>query len=81
MEGIVPTLFPTDLTLQQKLAECRALVPALLEKVPHVLVTLGKDGVLWGSRDQGNQEKMLHFSTLGRPVHAPTVNVSGAGDR
>ena len=57
-----PTHTHTDLTLQQKLTECSTLVPSLLDHIPHILVTLGRDGVLWGRRREG--ERQCHTSQL-----------------
>ena len=82
--SLPPSLSPfpslSDLSLQQKLSECSVLVPGLLDNVPHVLATLGRDGVVWG-RKEGGRYAMSHFSTMGHPIHNQPVSVSGAGDR
>ena len=70
-----------DLTVEEKLTECGELIPRLLDHVPHVLASLGRDGVVWGERREGGETNLSHFTTFGRHSHTKPVSVSGAGDR
>jgi sugar/nucleoside kinase (ribokinase family) len=70
----------TDLTVEEKLTECGELIPSLLDHVPHVLASLGRDGVVWGERREGGESKLSHFTACGRHSHTQPVSVSGAGD-
>ena len=70
-----------DLTVEEKLTECGELIPRLLDHVPHVLASLGRDGVVWGERREGGETNLSHFTTFGRHAHTKPVSVSGAGDR
>ena len=71
-----------DLSLQEKLSECTLLVSPLLNHVPNVFASLGRDGVVWGRKTTiGGENKLSHFSTVGQSCHNDPVNVSGAGDR
>ena len=70
-----------DLSLEDKLEECFCYCPVLLENISTVFVSLGKDGVLVGQRDN-NMINMEHYAAA--PDHlvpVSVVNASGAGDR
>ena len=70
-----------DATLDEKLEECFHYCPVLLENVPTIFVSLGKDGVLVGQRDISDIT-MKHYPAA--PDHllpVSVVNASGAGDR
>ena len=81
MHARTHTCTHTELTVEEKLTECGELIPSLADHVPHVLASLGRDGVVWGERRKEGV-KLFHFSTVGHVSHgSQPVSVSGAGDR
>ena len=71
----------SGLSLDEKLAEVQTLIRPLLECVPHVFVTLGSHGVVWGSGGSGQSCLLRHFPVPKCFSYTSVVNVSGAGDR
>ena len=70
-----------DATLDEKLEECFHYCPVLLENVPTIFVSLGKDGVLVSQRDS-NEITMKHYPAAPNNLLPVSVaNASGAGDR
>jgi len=70
-----------DATLHEKLKECFQYCPVILENVPTIFVSLGKDGILVGQRED-NKNTFKHYPAA--PDHLLPVSVtstSGAGDR
>ena len=74
--------FPSELSLEDKLSECRQLVPPLLHHIPNVVVSLGKDGVLVCGREEERGQRCLHYPPAAdHLLPANVVSVTGAGDR
>ena len=72
----------SELSLEDKLYECKQLVPPLLHYIPNVIVSLGKDGVLVGGREGEEGGRCFHYPSAARhllPVNV--LSVTGAGDR
>lgn len=76
----VPSSSTLDATLDEKLEECFNYCPVLLENIPNIFISLGKDGVLVGQRNS-NEITLKHYPSA--PDHLLPVSVasaSGAGD-
>lgn len=70
-----------DCSLDTKLEECFHYCPVLLENIPTIFISLGKDGVLVGQR-QNNDITMKHYPAVPDSLLPVTVaSASGAGDR
>lgn len=73
------------MSLEEKLSESLELVGPMLSHIPTVLVSLGSDGVLSCSRQQGEEQVLtqcLHYPAAARYMLPVSVlSVSGAGDR
>ena len=74
--------FLSDLSLEDKLSECKQLVPSLLHHIPNIVVSLGRDGVLVGTREEDSGGQCLHYPPATECLlPANVVSVTGAGDR
>ena len=71
---------PSELLLEDKLSECMQLVPSLLEHIPNIVVSLGKDGVFYASQ-QMNGRFLHHPAAVQQLLPATVLSVTGAGDR
>ena len=82
----------TGLSVEEKFNECRQLCPSLLPHIPNVLVSLGRDGLVYARRgekrkERGSQEsnggmELLHYPpAASHLLPVSVVSVTGAGDR
>lgn len=74
----------SDLSLEDKVSECRRLLKPIMSHIPTVVVSLGSDGVLYCTREEGTNQQVecLHYPAAAEhmlPVRV--LSVSGAGDR
>ena len=73
-------LLPSELSLEDKLSECIQLTPPLLEHIPNIVVSLGKDGVLFATQ-QKSDELFYYPAAADHLLPARVLSVTGAGDR
>lgn len=70
------------MSTEEKFSECIELVKPLLAYIPTIIVSLGKDGVLYCSKQGDGKEKCLHYPAADASLlPANVLSVSGAGDR
>ena len=71
----------SELSVEAKLEESKALCSVLSNHVPDIFVKLGKDGVLYASRRQGGVHFLHYPPASPHLLPVSVVNVTGCGDR
>ena len=71
-----------ELSTEEKFSECKRYCAPLVQHIPHLLVTLGRDGVVHSHRGASGGTLFHHYPPASAqllPVDA--INTTGAGDR
>lgn len=71
----------SELSVEAKLEESKALCSVLSNHVPDIFVKLGKDGVLYASKRQGGVHFLHYPPASPHLLPVSVVNVTGCGDR